>query len=293
MHAEEIVSDGDLVRRLIAAQLPQYDGLAITPVAEFGTDHCLFRLGAELVVRMPRIVGAADQADSDARWLPLLAPHLPVAVPAPLAIGEPGEGFPWHWSVAPWLPGSTPTAYDDSGAHLTAELAAFVRALRDVDATGGPVASGTSRGTPLAGLDGVVRTAIVESGSRIDGPAVTQAWEDALAAGPWARAPVWIHGDLLPGNLLVHDGALSAVIDFGTLAVGDPAPDLLPAWTVLPPGDRDAFRKALGCDDDTWRRGRGWALAPALTGIPYYWTTVPAFAQRGLHTIAAVLDDLG
>ena len=276
---------------MVAEQHPQWSHLPVTPVTEFGTDHCLFHIGDELVARMPRVDWAADQAASDAAWLPVLAPHLPVTVPAPVALGEPDEDYPFAWSIAPWLPGVNPSA-DNADPHmLAADLGAFVRALHAIDASGGPAKAGTARGTPIRGLDEHVRRAIEECGDRIDAAAVTAAWDDCVAAPDWAGDPVWIHGDLMPGNLLVRDRRLSAVIDWGALGVGDPAPDLAPAWYTVP-AEREELREAVGYDDDTWRRARGWALAPALTGIPYYRDTVPAFAERGLRTIAAVLADL-
>ena len=293
MHEGEVVATVEQVGRLVAAQHPHLAGLPVTPVDEFGTDHCLFRVGQDLVARMPRAPWAVDQAASDARWLRVLAPHLPVAVPVPVASGEPGEGYPWAWSLVPWLPGRNPTAYDEGLVGLGADLAAFVRGLHDVDAGDGPRKPDGTRGAPLHHWDDAVRDAIDACGDRIDAARVTEVWEDCVAAPQWPHDPVWLHGDLMAGNLLVDErGRLSGVIDFGALGTGDPAPDLQPAWCVLPAGERAAFRDGVDLDDDTWRRGRGWALGPALTGIPYYWDTVPAFAQRGLRTIHEVLTDL-
>jgi aminoglycoside phosphotransferase (APT) family kinase protein len=292
MHADQVEISEQLVRELLARQLPEYAGLPLAPVAEHGTDHLLYRLGDDLLVRMPVYAGSADQAASDSRWLPVLAPHLPVAVPVPVAVGEPDESYPFPWSVVPWLRGRTPTADNADPHELAADLGAFVTALHAVDTTGGPLKTGTSRGAPVRAWDPFVREAIDEAGHRIDRARVLAAWDDCLAAPDWEGDPVWIHGDLLPGNLLVDGGRLSAVIDFGALGLGDPAPDLAPAWSTLPASVRSTFRQVVGYDDDTWRRGRGWALGPALTGIPYYWDTVPAFAERGLRTVAAVLEDL-
>lgn len=292
MHADDVPTTATQVARMVAEQHPQWRDLPVSPVAEFGTDHCLFRVGDDLVARMPRVEWAADQAASDAAWLPVLAPHLPVAVPVPVALGEPDASYPFRWSVAPWLPGTPPTA-DNADPHaLAADLGAFVSAMHSIDTTGGPLKTGTDRGTPIRGLDPYVREAVDLAGDRVDRARVLEAWEDCLAAPDWPGDPVWIHGDLLAGNLLVDGGRLSAVIDFGALGLGDPAPDLQPAWATLPATVLGEYRAAVGYDDDTWRRGRGWALGPALTGIPYYWDTVPAFAQRGLRTVAAVLADL-
>lgn len=296
MHPGQVDVDVALVRRLLGEQHPQWADLPVTPVAELGTDHWLFRLGDDLVARLPRIAWAADQADSDARWLPGLAAHLPVALPVPLALGEPTADYPFRWSVAPWLPGATPTATNVDPVVLADELAAFVGALHAVDATGGPPRTGTDRGAPIRGWDAAVREAIVLAGNRIDGRAALAAWEHCLEAPDHAGPPVWIHGDLLAGNLLVDEGHLTAVIDFGALGVGDPAPDLQPYWSTLSAEAAPRFRERVdelcGYDDAVWRRGRGWSLAPALTGIPYYWDTVPAFAQRGLRSLERVLADL-
>ena len=297
IHADGVEVPAALVRRLVGEQFPQWAGLPLTPVAEHGTDHALYRLGEELVARMPIIGWAADQAESDARWLPGLVDHVPGALPVPVALGEPGASYPFRWSVAPWLPGAPPTPASIEPDVWAEELAGFVAALHGVDATGGPAKTGTDRGTPIRGWDAAVRAAITEAGTRIDGRAALRAWEHCLDAPDHEGVPVWIHGDLLAGNMLVDGGHLTAVIDFGALGVGDPAPDLQPYWSTLPVAAAGAFRAAVdercGYDDDVWRRGRGWALGPALTGIPYYWDTVPAFARRGLRTVERVLTDLG
>lgn len=286
----------ELVRGLVDEQFPQWADLALTPVAEFGTDHTLYRLGDDMVARMPIIGWAADQAESDARWLPRLVDHVPVSLPVPVALGEPSSAYPFRWSVAPWLPGAPPTVDNVHPVVLAEELAGFVAALHAVGTIGGPPKTGTSRGTPIRGWDESVREAIGLAGNRIDGRAALKAWEHCLDAPDHDGEPVWIHGDLLAGNLLVDGGHLSAVIDFGALGIGDPAPDLQPHWSTLATEAAGAFRAAIdercGYDDAVWRRGRGWALGPALTGIPYYWDTVPAFAQRGLRSVARVLTDL-
>ena len=297
MHPDQVDVDAALVRRLLAGQHPQWADLPVTPVAELGTDHWLFRIGDDLVARMPRIGWAAGQADSDARWLPRLAGHVPVTLPVPLALGEPTPDYPFRWSVVRWLPGSTPTGTNVDPLVLADELAAFVGALHAVDAAGGPPRTGTERGAPVRGWDAAVREAIALAGNRIDGRAALAAWEHCLDAPDHDGPPVWIHGDLLAGNLLVDGGHLTAVIDFGAFGVGDPAADLQPHWSTVAAEAAPRFRTRLddlrAYDEATWRRGRGWSLAPALTGIPYYWDTVPAFARRGLRTVARVLADLG
>ncbi|GAA5156580.1 hypothetical protein GCM10023340_44830 [Nocardioides marinquilinus] len=292
MHADEQVATAAQVTRLVADQHPQWAGRPVVPVAEHGTDHCLFRLGDDLVVRMPRVPSAVEQLEKVARWLPRLAPHLPAAVPTQVALGRPGEGFPWAWSVVPWLPGRTATTYDEDDAPLARDLAAFVRALHALPADGVPAPPAGARGAPLHHVDASVRRAVRLCGDRVDGDAVLAVWDDALAAPEHDGPGVWLHGDLMAGNLLLDGaGRLSGVIDFLSLDAGDPAPDLAARWNLLGAGPRAVFRDAVGHDEATWRRARGWALAPALTGIPYYWDTVPAFAQRGQRTVEVVLAD--
>jgi aminoglycoside phosphotransferase (APT) family kinase protein len=293
LHDDEVASTPELVRRLVAEQFPRWADLPVTRGPAGGTDHHLFRLGDELLVRMPKIAWAQDQALSDARWLPHLAPHLPLRLPAPEAVGEPGEGFPFRWSVTPWLGGASPAA-GELGTDAARQLGEFVAALRAVSTAGGPVKEGTSRGVPLARLDDDVRAAITESGTRIDGRAVTKAWDRALAARP-ASDGYWIHGDLLPGNLLADGGRMTAVIDWGGVGVGDPAADLIPAWTQFTGAGRAAFGAAatdgLTDPDDAWERGRGWVLVQAVIALPYYWDRWPEFARGSQERIAAVLAD--
>lgn len=293
LHDDEVVSTPDLVRRLVAEQFPQWADLPVTPGPAGGTDHHLFRLGDDLLVRMPKIGWAQDQAGSDARWLPHLAPHLPLRLPVPEAVGEPGEGFPFRWSVTPWLDGAPP-AVGALGTAAARQLGEFVAALRTVRTEGAPVKDGTSRGVPLARLDDDVRAAITESGTRIDGRAVTKAWDRALAARP-ASDTSWIHGDLLPGNLLADGGRMTAVIDWGGVGVGDPAADLIPAWTQFAGAERAAFQASatdgLTDPEDAWERGRGWVLVQAVIALPYYWDRWPAFARGSQERIAVVLSD--
>jgi len=227
-------------------------------------------------------------------WLPRLAPLLPLRIPVPLALGEPGEGYPWRWTVVPWLPGENATAdrIDDPRRAATT-VGEFVAALHRIDAAGAPQpgTNNSGRGVPLAERDAAVRTALGQLVNGIDAAAVTDAWESALAAPAWDGPPVWLHGDLQAGNLLAHDGVLSGVIDFGCLAAGDPACDAMVAWTYFSGAARDAFRDALTLDEATWARGRGWALSVALIAIPYYERTNPALAAAGRRSIDAVLAD--
>jgi aminoglycoside phosphotransferase (APT) family kinase protein len=289
MHAGEVDTDVSLVRRLLAAQFPQWADLPIEPVPSAGTDNALFRLGADMVVRLPRIDWAAGGVTKDFRWLPELAPLLPVAIPLPLAQGTPAEGYPWEWGVYPWLAGENPTVdgiVDPDS--LARDVAQFVDALHHVDLAGGPPAV---RGVPLAMRDDATRTAIVALEGMIDTEATTAAWEAALRTPPWSGPPVWVHGDLAPGNLLLEGGKLTAVIDWSGVGVGEPACDLIVAWNLLPADARPVFRTALGVDGATWDRGRGWALSVALIQLPYYKDTNPALAANARHVIREVLAE--
>jgi aminoglycoside phosphotransferase (APT) family kinase protein len=290
MHADEFMTDTALVGRLIAAQFPQWAGLPIAPVPSAGTDNALYRLGDDLAVRLPRIAGATGQIAKEQRWLPHLAPHLPLAIPAPLAVGAPGAGYPWPWAVYRWLDGENAT-FDrlaDPGAAALA-LAEFIAALRQIDPTDGPA---SSRGGPLAPRDGAVRAALAASGGLFDTAAALVAWEAALRAPEWDGPPVWSHGDIQSGNLLARGGAVSAVIDWGCLGIGDPACDLMVAWNLFTPPIRAAFRAALAPDDATWARGRGWALSCAIIALPYYIDTNPGLVAISRHSIDAVLEEL-
>lgn len=287
MHPDEIEIDVPLVRRLVATQFPHWSGLPIRPVPSAGTDNALYRLGEDLVVRLPRIHWAVPHVDRELHWLPRLARHLPVAVPEPLGRGEPAEGYPWPWSVYRWLDGENPAVdHLDDAESLATELARFVSALHRTDTAGAPPAE---RGAPLAERDAATRSAIVALRGMVDIAAVTAAWEQDVRAPTWSGPPVWVHGDLSPGNLLLVDGRLRAVIDFGGLGVGDPACDLIVAWNLLPAESRDVFRTVLQVDEATWQRGRGWALSIALIQLPYYHRTNPALADSARHVIRVVL----
>jgi aminoglycoside phosphotransferase (APT) family kinase protein len=291
MHAGEVETDAALVRRLLEGQFPQWAELPIEPVVSHGTDHDIYRLGDGLSARLPRIGWAAGQAAKEAEWLPRLAPHLPLAVPVPLAAGRPAEGYPFAWSVYAWLPGENANGTIGDLSRAAADLAAFVRALRTVDTAGADPRRPGARGVPLAELDEPVRRAIAELGERIDGDAAVRSWEESLAAPAWDGPEVWAHGDLLPGNLLVAGGRLSAVIDWGCLGVGDPACDLQPAWNVFTGESRSRYREELAADDASWLRGRGWSLFQAVVALPYYWETNPGMIRQASHALAEVLAD--
>ncbi|MGC9497400.1 aminoglycoside phosphotransferase family protein [Streptomyces sp. WG7] len=287
--------DVRLVRRLVEGRFPQWTGLPVERFPSGGTVNAMYRLGDDMVVRLPLVEGGAGDVLAERKWLPRLAPLLPAAVPEVLGDGEPAEGYPWPWSVYRWLPGEIPEAGAlDEPALLAGDLAGFVAAMRRVALPGAPWAH---RGGPLATLDEPTRAAIGELRALpeegFDCDALTAVWDDALRAPAWDGPPVWLHADLMPGNLLVDGGRLSSVIDFGCMGVGDPACDLFPAWNLLPAGARTVFREALGVDEATWRRGRGRTLSQALIALPYYRETNAAMAGNARHVIRAVLSEDG
>lgn len=294
LHDDEVDIDASLVARLLAEQFPSWAGLPIGVVASSGTDNVTFRVGEDLAVRLPRTAWAQGQVEKDLTWLARLAPQLPLAVPEPLALGVPGEDYPFTWGVYRWLEGET-FRVDQLADPVAAakDLAEFVRCLQTVDTTGAPVPPDDpfARGTPLAPRDPLFREALEELRDEFDTGLVLAAWEASLAADTWTGQPRWIHGDLMPGNLLVADGRLAAVIDFATAWAADPAGDLLAAWYTFGGDSRRAFRDALDVDQDTWARGRGWALSLEMIAIPYYRTRNPAAVQNDSHIIAETLAD--
>jgi len=292
MHADEVDIDESLVRRLLAAQFPQWASLPIAPVPSAGTVNAIYRLGDDMVVRLPRVHRWAAALETEYHWLPKLAPHLPLAIPEPLAIGDPGEGYEWPWCVYRWLKGEIWTTDRVRDLCEAAEhLAQFIIALRRIDTAGAPRPRGGS--DTLAVRDTWIRPAIAAARGMIDVDGVNAAWDAALELPAWNGPPVWVHGDLSrPGNLLVAEGRLSAVIDFGGSRLGDPARELMAAWTLFSGESRDVFRCALAVDDATWARGRAWTLTRVMN-VAYYAETNPVIAEEAQHAIDEVLADYG
>jgi aminoglycoside phosphotransferase (APT) family kinase protein len=261
--------DVPLARRLVDSQFPLWSNLPITEVEADGWDNRSFRLGSELTVRLPSGDWYAKQVEKEQRWLPVLALELPLPIPSPVAWGAPDEGFPYPWSVYGWLEGelASNAPIDDLGAFATT-LAGFLNALGRIDATDGPRPGEHNffRGGPLATYEEEALQALEVLGDEVPRDEVNRAWEDAMTTS-WERAPVWLHGDVAGGNLLVRDGRLAAVLDFGSSGVGDPACDVVIAFTFLSDASRDRFRAALDADAATWSRGRGWGLWKALISL--------------------------
>lgn len=286
--------DASLARRLLTEQFPRWADLPLTALEPGGSDHAIFRLGDDLSVRLPRGEWAAGQAHKEAAWLPRLAPLLSLAVPTPAGTGVPALAYPWHWSVSRWLPGEAPAEHADTPV-VAKQLADFVRELHQL-----PIPTAQEYALddsltrpPLAERDASTRAQIAAVADHFDAATLLRVWEDALAAPAWEEdhTPVWCHGDLHNGNLLLEDGRLTAVIDFGELGVGDPACDLMAAYTLLSPATREVFRQRVGLDEPTWARGRGWALTTGLSAYTAYAATHPRVAHQTSRQITQALLD--
>jgi aminoglycoside phosphotransferase (APT) family kinase protein len=288
MHDGEIEFRAELVERLVASQFPELAGLEIRAVRSTGTVNAIYRLGDDLCTRLPRVRRWSDDLVKEQLWLPRLAPHLSLRVPEPVAVGRPAGDYPFTWAIYRWLDGQ-PYADDlvTDEHQAAADLAGFVLELRQLDPAGAP--RGGRR--PLHELDAPTRMAVESARGVIDSDAALAAWTDALAAPAWGGTPRWIHADLLRPNLLTSRGRLSAVIDFGSAGAGDPASDVIAAWSVFGPIGRAAYRAALDTDDGTWARARGIALHQAAMIIPYYETSNPGFVALAKRTIEEILAD--
>jgi aminoglycoside phosphotransferase (APT) family kinase protein len=294
LHDDEAHVDADLVRKLLADQLPAQASLSVRRVATGGTDNAVFRLGDELTARLPLHPGAADGLLKEIRWLPVLAPHLTLPVPELVAVGREAAGYPFRWAVVRWLPGTDALAGRiDSPADTATQLGRFVAELQQAPTEGAPRqgTDGFARGGPLMDRDETFRGALARCEGLIDVPAAREVWEDALGAPEWQGRAVWLHADLIPGNLLLRDGRLAGVLDFGALSVGDPAYDATPAWFVLDRQSRPIFRDAVGADDATWRRARGLVVSQAVIALPYYIDSHPGMVATAIRGLDQALED--
>jgi aminoglycoside phosphotransferase (APT) family kinase protein len=288
MHDDEVETDSELVRSLLASQHPQWADLPIERVRSAGTDNAMYRLGDKLAVRLPRIHWAVENVAKEQEWLPLFAARLPLAVPSPIAIGEPDAAFPFPWTIVRWVPGEVATR-DRVGDPVQAarDLAAFVLALQALNTKGGPK---HRRGSPVRLQEDEVLRGVAGLRGEVDGERVVEVWKRVMSVPDYDGPPVWFHGDLAYLNLLARDDKLSGVVDWGACGVGDPAIDTLAAWSLFPPDARDAYREALKIDDATWERGKGWVLT-GVFGIPYYRDTNPVLVADKIAAINAVLAD--
>lgn len=292
MHENEFEINEWLAHELIESQCPHWANLPLKTIQSSGTDNALFRLGGEYVVRLPRIEWAPGSINSsinkEYEWVPRIARLLATPVSEPLFKGKPGLSYPWSWTVTKWNDGCNPDfENDDELEWLAKDLANFLNELHGIKLDNGPA---SRRGVPLKELDRETRKAIAELAGEIDIPVVTSLWDKISSLPCWNKNPVWVHGDFLPGNILVQNNRLSAVIDFSDVGTGDPACDLVIAWSLLKPHSRSVFRNTLkDIDDDTWERGRGWALSIALIMLPYYKNTNPVLAKLARHMIENVI----
>ena len=289
MHVDELDIDVDLVRRLLAAQFPQWAQLRLAAVPSAGTVNALYRLGDDMVVRLPRVERWAESIEKEYTWLPKLGPHLPLAVPEPLAMGGAREEYPLAWSVHRWLDGEIwATERVRDLCEAAEDLARFIAALQGIDTAGAPT---RPAGYEILAKHEYVRPAITAADGMIDVDATNAAWDAAMELPAWDGPGVWVHGDLSrPGNLLVREGRLTGVLDFGGIAVGDPARELMAAWTLFSGESREVFRTALSVDDETWARGRAWTLTRVMN-IAYYVKSNPTIVVEAQHALSEVLAD--
>jgi aminoglycoside phosphotransferase (APT) family kinase protein len=272
----------------LAAQYPQWADLPINRFPSAGTVNALYRLGTDMVVRLPLIAWGVGDVEREDRWLQRIAPLLPVATPVLLATGVPDAGYPCPWSVYRWLAGENPEPgrVADPGT-LARDLAAFIAALHRISPDGEPMAFHSG---PVSDRDKAVHECIAQLRGIVDTDAVTAAWESDRDSPEWTEPPRLVHADLIPGNLLLTGGRLSAIIDWSA-AAGDPACDLITAWYLFPPDVRQEFRTLLAADDAMWARGRAYALSKAIIALPYYQESNPVMAANSRHVIDQVLID--
>jgi aminoglycoside phosphotransferase (APT) family kinase protein len=293
MHEDEPDIDLDLVHHLIRGQFPRWSRLPISPVVSTGTDNAIYRLGGDMAIRLPRRPEAAEMIEKEARWLPQFEHKLPLEIPVPIATGVPGPNYPWPWAICRWIDGRDALVESVDLDHAAATVADFVLVLQRVGTDGGPRPGrhNFSRGVPLAERDERTREAIGALPPAFDKPRLLSVWGRALQAPALGGDPVWIHGDLAPGNLVARDGRVAGVIDWGGMAVADPACDMMIAWTLLSGESRESFKRALNVNDATWDRARGWTLSVAAIAIPYYLESSPEIVTWATRAIDEVLGD--
>jgi aminoglycoside phosphotransferase (APT) family kinase protein len=294
MNNHSLIINTSLVQHLISSQFPQWKHLPIQPVALSGWDNRTFHLGDQMLVRLPSAAPYAGQAEKEYTWLPKLAPFLPLPIPSPIAIGNPTQNYPWKWSIYHWLKGeSAATAHIDNLTNFAKDLAQWIAALHRINPTGGPPPGPHSfhRGGSLSNYNSETRQALSLLKHKIDVPTATKLWESALSTS-WSNPPLWVHGDISAGNLLVQNGQLSAVIDFGQLTIGDPACDLPISWTMFKNQSRQIFLSTLSLDPNTILRARAWTLWKSLiTAANLTNATNDVEATKPLHIINEVLTD--
>ncbi len=293
MTDDDININVNLVQQLVSSQFPDWSDLPITEVHPNGWDNRTFRLGDRMSVRLPSAERYSLQVDKEQKWLPTLSEKLPLPIPIPLAKGEPNHKYPYNWSIYEWIDGDTASSERiDDMPEFAIALGGFLVALRSINTSGGPGPGPGHRGGDLNVYNDQTQQAIeiLRSKSNLDTKLLVEVW-DAAVASKWVNPPVWIHGDVSSGNILVKDGEIAAVIDFGSAAIGDPACDLSIAWTMFEKDSRDAFRISMELDDDTWARGRGWTLWKSLIVLSGIDKTNTFEGKRSLETVYQLLNE--
>lgn len=290
MHDNEVEIDETFVHTLLKNQCSHWANLPLKAIPSSGTDNALFRLGSDYVVRLPRIDWATESIHKEYEWVPKLSQYLRIPISTPLFKGNPYQSYPWSWIVVQWNEGHNPPfEKEDEYELLAKDLASFLNELHEIKLTNGP---SSRRGIPLKELDEETRKAIGELEGELNIQSITSLWHQLSHTPSWHQDPVWVHGDFLPGNILVQNNRLTAVIDFSDVGIGDPACDLVIAWSLLNAHSRKIFRAGLkNIDDNTWERGRGWALSIALIMLPYYKNSNPVLASLARRMIENVLGN--
>ena len=286
-----------LVKKLISEQFPQYNALEIKCVGFGGIDNRTFHLGDDMLIRLPSAESYAPQVLKEQRWLPELAKHLPIQIPTPLHLGEANQAYPWHWSIYSFIPGRSANQLvltPADTAQLAKDLAKFIRALHKIPTQGAPVGAlhNFYRGCHPSVYDNDVRRDIEQLKGVVDSDKALALWEAAISS-KWTHDPVWLHGDMAIGNILMQEDKLTAVIDFGCMGIGDPACDLVMAWTFFDEKDREIFKKSIGLDPETWARSRGWALWKTNFELAGMKDKSSSEALQKIKIINDVIDELG
>lgn len=293
MSIEKVTTNLALVEKLIATQCPQWSHLPISKVASGGTDNDIYKLGDDMCVRLPRFAYAKGQIEQEAKYLPHFK-ALPLKTPSSLMVGRPAHEYPWQWAVYDWLPGQEATPDKLNDMHQVAkQLAEFLQALHKIKTNNAPSSgqNNSNRGCDLTVCDQPTRNAIKNLNDEYEAETLQQIWHNALKTPKWSKPPIWVHGDIKYDNLLARNGKLSAVIDFGLMGVGDPAVDLMLAWNLLPTSARQTFKTALYINENTWQRGRGWALSVSLVALAYYKNTNQKLSAISRHTINEIIKE--
>ncbi|PFM63730.1 acetyltransferase [Bacillus cereus] len=283
----------ELAKRLVQEQFPEWAHLEIKPVKCSGHDNRTFHLGKQMSVRLPSDAAYAPQVEKENRWLPILSKELSLPISAPIAKGNPSAEYPWPWSINKWIEGETVTKENVHNLNeFATDLGTFLVELQSIDASNGPIAGAHNfyRGGLISVYDEEARVAIANNKDVFDETLLKHLWDLALRS-TWERTPVWVHGDIAPGNLLIKDGKLCAVIDFGILGVGDPACDAAMAWTFFDKNSRNVFKEVLCMDEETWNRARGWALWKALITYDANRNSNKRMAEESCRVIQVIVDD--